>query len=162
MIWCLSHVVLLPFSVWGFSMVLCFCWGIFRTLYYHPLHFPLILTHGFWHVFVSLAVTEVCVLTNDEYMGRVCHQVFSRRFLTQWDKQCPPVCPSCGCLSRLLFTGWWATELMAMKDKVPAVTTKVTAPDHFNCSSIYDFYHISLLCKILLHLSRNTPCALFN
>lgn len=54
----------------------------------------------------------------------VCHQVSLLRFRTWWGEQCPPVCPNFGCLRRPLSTGWWAAGLTAMKDKVPAVTTK--------------------------------------
>lgn len=95
---------------------------------------------------------RVCILTNSE-CGWFCHQVFLLRFRTRWDKQCLPVCPNCGCLSRPLSIGWWATGLMAMKDKVPAVTTKGKDQGSQLLTSsaplllINFLFTISLLCK---------------
>lgn len=48
-------------------------------------------------LFVPLcARPQVCALTNS-MCGRLCHQVYLHRCRTRWDKQCPPVCPNCGC-----------------------------------------------------------------
>lgn len=121
----ISHVTLLPFLLSGFPWLPVvflsgYLQGIFLSFTSLPCH-PI--THFYQYFFMSLAMPQVCVLTNGE-CGRLCHQVFLLRCRTRWDKQCPPVCPNCGCLSRALSTGWWATGLMAMKDKVPAVNTK--------------------------------------
>lgn len=94
---------------------------------------------------------QLYILTNVDHMGRLCHQVSSRRFRTRWDERYPPVCPSCGCLSRPLSTEWWATELMAMQDKIPATTPKVRGHSSWPLLLLFSFLSPS---KLLLFLFK--------
>lgn len=94
---------------------------------------------------------QLYILTNVDITGRLCHQVSSRRFRTRWDERYPPVCPSCGCLSRPLSTEWWATELMAMKDKIPATTPKVRGHSSWPLLLLFSFLSPS---KLLIFLFK--------
>ena len=109
---------------------------------------------------------QLCILTNVAHTGRVCHQVSLHHFRTRWDERYPPVCPSCGCLSRPLSTEWWATELMAMKDKIPATTPKVRGHSSWPLLLLFSFlspfklllflFKEKLLEALLYHLSPSS------